>query len=394
MITTSTAWKVCWRAVSLLVISALCQAQSQPQPIGGCDCTYIEQPVGDLGCDPYLSGVSIKCTVIGLQGCSIEYYRSSNYGGNEIFRGDIHVTTLENVIIQGRSYKRHSATLTIDESSLTAGQQYWCHARGGGKFLKQSNTLLIEPRNYYTSRNYTSCRSLQSATFARCADLDIRLPAEHPHVLAILLPIWLCVLACTLLLIFIVAIDRKIKKNGSAAVTRCTLFRAGCETPEIELTRVRDTSLLSTKQGLSGASNYPSSDTECVDMLYSPILPITDEDYQKIDPDSMNYTSMYSKPRPPGKELVKESEYELIDTSTGNSHAITNPPVRETEEEEEGIYQLIDSSRQDPEYSYAMSIPPKKDSKSVYQVLDSSKLNPENPYANRNPLAKATKEGV
>ena len=395
----TSAWKFCWIAISLLVEvpSLFCQVENDNdlQLTSGCDCTYIEQPVSDLSCDPYLSGVTAKCAVVGLQSCSIEWYRTGTHGGKEILIGDI--TTLETLVVQVPPYRlwRRNSTLAIDESSLVSGQQYRCQVRVDGELIQQSSTLLIESMTYYTSRGYTLCQGPQSATVARCADVR---PAAK-RTLAILLPIWLCVLACLLLLIIIVIVDRKRKKNRNATVTRNHV------TPVYEL--ICNTNLSSTKQGVSGASNYAPSDTErdIDNMLYSDActtrpaaVPTTDEDctvYQRLDPESTNYISMYSKPssvRPPGKE----SEYQLIDSSKldpENPYAIRNPPVKRMEVEE-GTYQLIDSSKLDPENPYSMKTPPTKGSKAVYQLLDSFKLDLENPYAIRNPLAKDTGDGV
>ena len=439
----TTAWKFSWIAIFLLVEvpSLLCLAGNDLQLISGCDCTYIEQPVSNLSCDPYLSGVTVKCAVIGLQDCSIELYTT---GPQEVFIGYVTALVQEIVFIQSRSYKRHDFTITIDANYLIPGQEYGCQVRVGGELTQQSSTLLIESRDYYTSQNYTSCRNPQSVTVARCADADFLRPAAK-HSLAILLPIWLCVLACILLLITIVVVDCKIKKNRNTTVTQHAPHQGIVHmnvTPVYEL--ICDTNFSSTEQAANGASNYAPSDTECdIDnMLYSDActtkpaaVATTDEDctvYRRLDPESKNYISMYSKPssaRPLGNES-KESEYQLIDRSKldpENPYAIRNPPVKVMESEEgiyepidsstpdpdspyairnptvklmeaeEGIYEPINSSKLDPENPYAARTPPTKETKgpkAVYQLLDSSKLDPEHPYAIRNPLARVTGGGV
>ena len=378
------AWTFYWTVVSVSLVletfGLFCLAEYDLQSISGCDYTYIEQPVRYLNCDPYLNGVVIKCTVIGLQGSSIEWYRSDIRGHKELLTGNI--TVLETLVIQGQPYRRRTSTLTIDENVLESGQQYWCQVRVGRELLQQSNTLLIESRNY-SSLGYMLCSNQhpQFTTVPKCVsvnmDVEVLQPAERK--LTVLLPIWLCVFTCVLVLIAIVVIDCKTKRNRNVNVTQ----RSPCQvmthdvTPEYEL--MCDTNLSPRERGIDDGDKYTSTDEERTV-------------YQRLDPNTQNYTSMYAKPAlqrtrsPP----TKGSEYELIDRlklDPENPYTIRNPPAKRTEK---GMYQLIDRSKLDPKN--AMRDPPTREG--VYQPLDCYKLDPENPYDIRNLSTKETREGV
>ena len=289
---------------------------------------------------------------------------------------------LETLVIQGQPYRRRTSTLTIDENVLESGQQYWCQVRVGRELLQQSNALLIESRNY-SSLGYMLCSNQhpQFTTVPKCVgvnmDVEVLQPAERK--LTVLLPIGLCVFICVLVLIAIVVIDCKTKRNRNVNVTQ----RSPCQvmthdvTPEYEL--MCDTNLSSRERGIDDGDKYTSTDEERTV-------------YQRLDPNTQNYTSMYAKPAlqrtrsPP----TKGSEYELIDPE--NPYTIRNSPAKRTEK---GMYQLIDRSKLDPKN--AMRDPPMRDPpmrEGVYQPLDSYKLDPENPYDIRNLSTKETREGV